>query len=90
MARIPVSGVRTSCANAASAASTMPGPAAAAARLRTTPDARFFGDRRFGGGVLRGVRDLGAMIPLTLAVPTMPWPGFGSHADGWFSPGPTG
>src|SRR5260370_42281580 len=26
------------------------------------------------------------MIPLTLAGPTMPWPGAGSHADGRFSP----
>jgi hypothetical protein len=62
----------------------MPGPAAAAARLGATPDARFFGGRRFGGGVLRGLRDLGAMIPLTLAAPTLPWPGLGSHAEGGF------
>ncbi len=55
MARMPVSGVRTSCAKAASAASTIPEAAvpwrschsALAARLRTsrrgTPEARFFG-----------------------------------------------
>jgi hypothetical protein len=69
----------------------MPGPAAAAARLRAAaPEARFFGGRRFGGGALRGARDLGAMIPLTLAVPTMPWPGSGSHAEGCFFKGADG
>src|SRR6202158_2682593 len=86
MARIPVSGVRTSCANAASAVSTMPGAVAAAARLRALPlatrEARFFGGRLLDGRVMRGERDFGAMIPLTLAGPTMPWPGSGSHAEG--------
>jgi hypothetical protein len=85
MARIPVSGVRTSCANAASAASTIPGAAVAAARLRDLPaatrEARFFA-RLFGGGVVRCERGFGAMIPLTLAAPTMPWPGWRSHAEG--------
>jgi len=75
MARIPVSGVRTSWANAASAASTMPGSAAMAVRLRALPaataEARFFGGRRFGNRLLRCERDFGAMIPLTLAGPTM-------------------
>ena len=79
MARIPVSGVRTSCANAASAASTIPGTAGTAARLRAlaavTREARFFGARLFGSRVVRCERDFGAMIPLTLAAPTMPWPG---------------
>ena len=86
MARIPVSGVRTSCANAASAASTIPGAAGTAARLRAlsavTREARFFGARLFGGRVVRCERDFGAMIPLTLAAPTMPWPGWRSHAEG--------
>ena len=41
MARIPVSGVRTSCANAASATSTMPGMAAVVPRLRALPAAIF-------------------------------------------------
>ena len=71
MARIPVSGVRTSCANAASAVSTMPGPAVLAARLRALraarPEARFFGGRLFGDRVVRCERDFGAMISLTLA-----------------------
>src|SRR5207237_8215051 len=56
MARIPVSGVRTSCANAASAASTMPGPAVLIALLEgrlldlraLTPEARFRGGRICG------------------------------------------
>ena len=86
MARIPVSGVRTSCANAASAASTIPGAAGTAVRLRglsaVTREARFFGARLFGGRVVRFERDFGAMIPLTLAVPTMPWRGWRSHAEG--------
>jgi hypothetical protein len=55
-----------------------------AVRLRAlptaTPDARFFDGRFFGG------RDFDAMIPLTLAGPTMPWPGSVSHAEGSFSP----
>ena len=71
MARIPVSGVRTSCANAASAASTMPGAAGSAARLGTlaavTAGARFCSGRLFGGRPVRGERDFDAMIPLTLA-----------------------
>ncbi len=77
MARMPVNGVRTSCAKAASAASTMPGAAVAAARFATLAlaavalEARFFGDRRFGGGAVRLVRGLDAMIP-----PTRP----GQHA----------
>ncbi len=68
MARIPVNGVRTSCANAASAASTIPG-AAVTARLRDLPAAtRFFGGRLFAGRVLRFERDFGAMIPLSPAL----------------------
>src|SRR4051794_25222795 len=76
MARIPVSGVRTSCANAASAASTMPGPAGLVellgGRLRDlralTPEARFLGGRTLGDGILsdpvrRRERDFSAMIP---------------------------
>src|SRR6266851_3455991 len=47
-----------------------------------TREARFFGDRLFGGRVVRCERDFGAMIPLTLAAPTMPWPGWRSHAEG--------
>ena len=89
MARIPVSGVRTSCAKAASAASTMPGAAAPAARLRAlpaaTPGARFFGGRLFGGRVVRCERDFGAMIPPTPAGPTMPWPGLRESRRSGFS-----
>ena len=44
-------------------------------------EARFF-VRLFGGGAMRCERDFGAMIPLTLAAPTMPWPGWRSHAEG--------
>jgi hypothetical protein len=47
-----------------------------ALRLRALPaataEARFFGGRRFNGRLLRCERDFGAMIPLTLAGPTMP------------------
>ena len=97
MARMPVSGVRTSWANAASAVSTMPGSAAFAtgfavtlgARLRVLPaasfGARFFAGRFLGGPDLRFERDAGAMIPLTLAGLTMPWAGAGSHAAAWFA-----
>ena len=68
IARMPVSGVRTSWANAASAVSTMPGMAAAAVRLRALRAAtRFFGGRRFGDRVVRLERDFGAMIPLSPA-----------------------
>src|SRR2546423_11907293 len=64
MSRIPVSGVRTSWANAASAASTMPAPAVFVAllvalllaRLRdlgvVMPEARFLGGRIFCGRIL--------------------------------------
>src|SRR5216684_4006052 len=88
MARIPVSGVRTSCANAASAASTIPGAGIAAARLlralpEATPGALFLSDRLFDGRVMRSERDFGGMIP-TLANLTMPRPGCGSHAGGIF------
>ena len=83
MARIPVSGVRTSWANAASAASTMPGPAVTAARLRALPAARAgtrcFDIRFFGIRVGRFARDLTAMIPPTLAGLTMPWSAARSH-----------
>jgi hypothetical protein len=68
----------------------MPGAPVPAARLRALPaaarGARCFGGRLFVGGVVRGERDFGAMIPPTLAVSTLPWPGFGSHAEGGFSP----
>jgi hypothetical protein len=50
-----------------------------------TFEARFFGDRLLGGRVVRGERDFGAMNPLTLGAPSMPWPGCGSHAEGVFS-----
>ena len=95
MARIPVSGVRTSWANAASAASTIPGPAVFTARVLATrlrtlraarPEARFFGGRFFTGRVVRCERDVAAMIPLTLAIPTMPRLDAVSHAEGGFSP----
>jgi hypothetical protein len=94
MARIPVSGVRTSCANAASAASITPDPAGFTARFATrlralpaaAPGARFFGGRLFGDRVVRWERGFDAMIPPTLAAPTMPWPGSVSHAEGGFSP----
>ena len=75
MARIPVSGVRTSCANAASAASTTPDEAAVlAARLpralrATAAGARLFVARRFAGRVVRCERDFGAMIPPTWPAP---------------------
>jgi hypothetical protein len=55
----------------------MPGAAVAAARFATLAlaavalEARFFGGRRFGGGAVRFVRGLDAMIP-----PTRP----GQHA----------
>ena len=68
MARIPVSGVRTSCAKAASAASTTPG-AAVATRLRRVSGSRFFGSRFFGSRFLRCKRALTAMIPLSPAPP---------------------
>jgi hypothetical protein len=95
MARIPVSGVRTSWANAASAASTMPGPTVFIARVLATrlralpearPEARFFDGRFFTDRVVRRERDVAAMIPLTLAVSTMPRPGATSHAEGGFFP----
>ena len=68
MAKIPVSGVRTSCAKAASAASTMPDEAVLLTRLRRAlgamaRGARFFGGRFFGGRVVRRERDFSAMIP---------------------------
>jgi hypothetical protein len=58
-----------------------------AARLRAlpaAPGACFFGARFFGGRVVRWERGFGAIIPLTLAAPTMPWPGSRSHAKGGF------
>ena len=91
MARIPVSGVRTSWANAASAASTMPGPAQPlAARWRALPAASawsaLFRRPLLRRRVVRCERDFGAMISLTLAASTMPWPGARSHAEAGFSP----
>ncbi len=82
MARIPVNGVRTSCANAASAASTMPGVALLMAGFLTarfltaglralpaaTREARFLGGRCLEGRVERFERDLAAMIPLSPAL----------------------
>ena len=35
----------------------------------------------FYSRVARFEREFDAMIPLTLARPTMPWPGSGSHAE---------
>src|SRR5581483_9910019 len=59
IARIPVSGVRTSCANTASACSIMADfPAALRAGLAA---ARVFGGRRFGTRFLRGSRDFDAI-----------------------------
>ena len=84
MARIPVRGVRTSCANAASAASTTPGSAVLPPGLRPPRRAirlGFLGGRVFAGRVMRLEREDAAMIPLTLAFPTMPRPDAASHAQ---------
>ena len=72
MARIPVSGVRTSCAKAASAVSTMPGSGdldCALARLAGGKHRQrvFFDGRLFGGRAVRCERDFDAMIPLSPA-----------------------
>ena len=73
IARMPVSGVRTSCAKAASAASTMPEPVTADLRAPRTfaaaLDARFFARRFFTGCVLRRERRFAAMVPLPLPQP---------------------
>src|ERR1700722_5558494 len=68
MARMPVSGVRTSCANAANAASTMPGATVLTARLRALP-AAIFGARFFSVRLGRCERDFDAMIPPTRPPP---------------------
>src|SRR5713226_5402539 len=67
MARIPVSGVRTSCANAASAASTILGTGIVATRLpralaAATAGTRFF-SRPLGGRIGRFKRGFAAMNP---------------------------
>ena len=71
IARMPVSGVRTSCAKAANAVSTMPGTAAADLRLprvfTAALDTRFFARRFFAGRVTRRERIFAAMIPLPCA-----------------------
>ena len=67
IARMPVSGVRTSCAKAASAVSTMPGAGAADLRLprafAAPPDTCFFAGRFFSGRVTRRERFFAVMIP---------------------------
>jgi hypothetical protein len=67
----------------------MPGTAVLTARLRALPAAtaaaRFFADRLFGGRAERFERGFDAMIPLTLAAATLPWPGSVSHAGAYFS-----
>src|SRR5882757_8100349 len=76
MARMPVSGVRTSWANAASAASTMPGPDTAARLRRGLVGsflagsflARFFTGRFLGNAFERCTRGFVAMVPC----PTVP------------------
>ena len=74
MARMPVSGVRTSCANAASAASMMPGAGVLTARLRALPTA-ISGARFFGVRLGRRERDFDAMIPPTRPPPACHgWP----------------
>jgi len=64
MARIPVSGVRTSCANAASAASTIPGQQsrrrACCAPCPRQRLERFFKRPPFDGRLMRSERDFGA------------------------------
>src|ERR1700736_6956793 len=67
MARIPVDGVRTTCANAASAASTILGTGIVAARLpralaAATAGTRFF-SRPLGGRLGRFKRGFAAMNP---------------------------
>jgi hypothetical protein len=66
----------------------MPGAVVVATRLlalrAAMAGARFVVVRRFDGRVVRFERDFGAMIPPTLAVPTMPRPGSGSHAEARF------
>src|SRR5258705_10518998 len=83
MARIPVSGVRTSWANEARAASITRGAAFAAARLRDglalVLEMRLLDRRFFGVRILRFERDFAAMVPLTPRRTRMPWPGRRSH-----------
>ena len=71
IARMPVSGVRTSCAKAASAVSTMPDVAATDLRLprafTAALDTRFFACRFFSGRVARRERFFAAMIPYPCA-----------------------
>ena len=78
MARIPVSGVRTSCANVASAVSTMSGAAILAADLRAFPAAafaaRFFGGALLDRRLVRPGRDFDAMFPPTWPR-DLPWHG---------------
>jgi len=70
---MPVSGVRTSWANAASAASTMPGLGSVLARARgprvfaATFETRFFDGRLLAGREVRRTRDFAAMIPVNPA-----------------------
>ena len=73
IARMPVSGVRTSCANAASAVSTIPETATADLRVPRTfaaaLDTRFFAGRFLTGRVMRRARRFAAMVPLPLPQP---------------------
>ena len=70
---MPVSGVRTSCAKAASALSTMPETAMADVRVArffaAALDTRFFARRFFTVLVVPGERRFAAMIPLPLPLP---------------------
>ncbi len=79
MARIPVSGVRTSWAKTANAASTTPREAFSFLRLRARPA----GMRFFAGRFL--LRDFTAMIPLQTpgAGFRMAWPDGRSHGGVW-------
>jgi len=80
IARIPVSGVRTSWANTASAASTTPDEAL---DLRVLPAAeRFFAGRFLGARFERTERDLAAMIFGPLAL--LPWHGEALGVTGAF------
>src|ERR1041385_4754315 len=78
MARMPVNGVRTSWAKAASAVSTMLGDFFAG-RLRAGAFARVFRAGVFCLPPLRGERDMRAMIPPTRPACILPRPGRMSH-----------
>ena len=90
-ARIPVNGVRTSCAKAASAASTMSEDGRGDARRAFAGFADVFKTRGFAGRLLgvralRDERDVSAMIPLPQPRASMPRSGGRSHAGRLFGP----